>query len=214
MHTNTQRQETLPERNGSPGDAPVAAPAAVPRIDPSPLPHTNLLLYYFITSLVLGPFFWTILIPRYFRYRTLRYRFDDEGVSMQWGILFRREISLTYARIQDIHLSSNVVERWLGLAKIQVQTASGSAGAEMTIEGLQEFEQIRDYLYSKMRGAREAKRRPSLHPGDIALPAGTAVIAAGADELVATLQAVVDEVRALRVAIQETRSSNVRAGDE
>jgi putative membrane protein len=46
---------------------------------------------------------------------------------MRWGILFRREISLTYARIQDIQLSSNLVERWLGLAKIQLQTASGSS---------------------------------------------------------------------------------------
>lgn len=76
---------------------------------------------------------------------------------MRWGILFRREISLTYARIQDIHLTSNVVERWLGLARIQIQTASGSAGAEMTIEGLRDFEMIRDGLYSRMRGVRERR---------------------------------------------------------
>jgi membrane protein YdbS with pleckstrin-like domain len=218
MHTDTQLQQSPPERAGSPGEAlrpaSVAAPAAEPRIDPNPLPHPNLLLYYFISSLVLGPFFWAILIPRYFRYRTLRYRFDEEGVSMRWGILFRREISLTYARIQDIHLSSNVVERWLGLAKIQVQTASGSASAEMTIEGLQEFEQLRDYLYSKMRGAREAKRRSSLSSGDATIHEGGAAGTAGADELVATLRAVVDEVRALRTALLETRSSSARTDHE
>ena len=73
---------------------------------------------------------------------------------MRWGILFRREITLTYARIQDIHLTSNVVERWLKLARIQIQTASASASAEMTLEGLHEFEEIRDFLYSKMRGVR------------------------------------------------------------
>ena len=58
---------------------------------------------------------------------------------MRWGILFRREITLTYARIQDIHLTSNLVERWLRLARIQIQTASASASAEMTLEGLHEF---------------------------------------------------------------------------
>jgi putative membrane protein len=82
----------------------------------------------------------------------MRYRFDEDGISMRWGILFRREIVLSYARFQDIHLSSNAVERWLGLARIEIQTASGSAKAEMTIEGLLEFEAIRDFLYNRMRG--------------------------------------------------------------
>jgi putative membrane protein len=79
---------------------------------------------------------------------------------MSWGILFRREINLTYARIQDIHLRSNVVERWLDLARVEVQTASGSSTAEMTLEGLLEFEAIRDYLYTRMRGARDQDSTP------------------------------------------------------
>ncbi len=85
-------------------------------------PHPNLLGYYALGSLLLGPLFFVPLIPLYFRYHSLRYQFDDEGVSMRWGILFRREIHLTYARIQDIHLTSNVVERWLGLGRVQVGT--------------------------------------------------------------------------------------------
>lgn len=116
-------------------------------------PHSNLLAYYAASSLVLGPFFFVILIPLFFRYKTLRYDFDDEGVSMRWGVLFRREISLNYSRIQDIHLKSNVLQRWLGLGDVKLQTASGSAQAEMTIEGFQEFSAIRDYLYSRMRGS-------------------------------------------------------------
>jgi uncharacterized membrane protein YdbT with pleckstrin-like domain len=89
-------------------------------------PAPNLMTYYLLSSFVLGPLFFILLIPLYFRYHTLRYRFDEEGISMRWGILFRREINLTYARIQDIHLRSNFVERWLNLARVEVQTASGS----------------------------------------------------------------------------------------
>ena len=44
-------------------------------------PHSNLLAYYAAGSLVLGPFFFVALIPLFFRYKTLRYEFDDEGVS-------------------------------------------------------------------------------------------------------------------------------------
>lgn len=151
-------------------------------------PDRALFTHYVITSLILGPFFFLILIPLYFRYHTLRYTFDDEGITMRWGLLFRREISLTYARIQDIHLSSNVVERWLDLAKIQVQTASGSSSAEMTIEGIREFEMVRDYLYSRMRGIRGAG--PSSSPED------------QPDELTAVLREIAAETRALREVLE------------
>ena len=155
-------------------------------------PERALLKYYFLGSLLLGPLFFIILIPLYFRYHTLRYDFDAEGISMRWGILFRREINLTYARIQDIHLNSNFVERWLGLARIQIQTASASAQAEMTLEGLHEFELVRDFLYSKMRGVRS----------HAAASTPAAATTAQPNELAAALRDVAAELRAVREALQ------------
>jgi putative membrane protein len=156
-------------------------------------PHKNLLAYYALSCLSAGPLFFLPLVPLYFRYHTLTYRFDEEGILMRWGILFRREINLTYARVQDIHLVSNLVERWLGLAKIQIQTASGSAKAEMTIEGVKEFELLRDFLYLQMRGAKgETAGSPT---AESAAPAGD-----GGD-LAAVTDAVreaASELRALR----------------
>jgi putative membrane protein len=56
------------------------------------------------------------------------YRFTDEGISMSWGILLRRETIINYARIQDIHLRSTLIERWLGLAAgFSCKTASGNS---------------------------------------------------------------------------------------
>lgn len=75
---------------------------------------------------------------------------------MRWGILFRKEVYLTYRRLQDIHLTRNVLQRWMGLAKISLQTASGSSQAEMVVEGVLQAEELRDYLYSQMRGARNS----------------------------------------------------------
>ncbi len=95
-------------------------------------PHKNLLVYYFLHSLLLGPFFPMLFVPRLFKYRSLRYHLDGAGLAAEWGILFRHEISLSYSRIQDIHLASNLLERWLGLARIQIQTASGSSGAKLS----------------------------------------------------------------------------------
>lgn len=117
-------------------------------------PAPVLMTYYFIVALFTTVAFPIVILPLWFKYHTLRYRFDDEGVSMSWGILWKREILLTYRRIQDIHLSRGLIQRWLGLASISVQTASGSSTPEMTIEGVLEADELRDFLYQKMRGAR------------------------------------------------------------
>lgn len=153
-------------------------------------PSPALMKYYFLSSLLFGPIFFAPLIYFWFRYQTMRYAFDDEGISMRWGILFRREITLTYARIQDIHLTSNVVERWLRLARIQIQTASASAAAEMTLEGLHEFATVRDFLYSKMRGIR----------GTATTTRSTAAVS-GDSDLAAALREVATELRAVREAL-------------
>ncbi len=158
-------------------------------------PQSTLLIYYLVSSLALGPFFWAVLLPRIFKYETLRYRFDDEGVSMKWGILFFREIHLTYARIQDIHLRSNVVERWLGLARVEIQTASGSAAAEMVIEGIEQSDQVRDFLYNKMRG-----NRPST-----AVPSATAPTLQPGDDLAASFRELATELREVRQALARVR---------
>jgi len=150
-------------------------------------PEPPLMKYYFISSFLAGPFFFIPLVPLYFRYHTMRYAFDEEGITMRWGILFRREISLTYARIQDIHLTSNFIERWLGLARVQIQTASGSASAEMTIEGIPEYTIVRDYLYTRMRGVRGRGTKSEPVPPS-----------ADAADLASTLAAVTEEMREIR----------------
>ncbi len=165
-------------------------------------PDSSLLTYFVGASLVAGPFFPIVLIPLYFRYHTMRYRFSNEGVSMRWGVLFRKEINLTFARIQDIHLTSNFVERWLGLARIQIQTASGSSKAEMTIEGVRQFRALRDFLYARMRGARGMGPAATGAPSEAASAAGPPVAGDTTGELAATLRQAVAELRAIRKALE------------
>lgn len=150
-------------------------------------PHPNLLWLYVITALLTIVGAPIVLLPLYFRYHTLRYRFDDEGLHASWGILFRREVSLTYARIQDIHLRRNILERWLGLGSVQIQTASGSGSAELVVEGITEFVEVRDFLYAKMRGAHHKPASPSR---------------AVDDQAVALLREIRDELRATRERLQ------------
>lgn len=123
-------------------------------------PDPALMRYYVLCALATGPMFPVTLGILLCRYYTLRFRFDDAGITLCWGVLFRRETYLTYKRIQDIHLNRNLVERWLGLATLSVETASGSSTPEMKIEGVLQADRLRDYLYSQMRGTRSGTPEP------------------------------------------------------
>jgi len=184
-------------------------------------PHSALWTYYIILSVFTGPGIVIMLPYLYFRYHTLRYRFDEEGIHMKVGILFRRETNLTYARIQDIHLRSGILQRWLGLANVQIQTASGSSGPELVIEGFKEYEAIRDFLYTRMRGyqTRQGSPRPAAEEPPAAetsnvsrnMPAPPVASPAGRDaEMVSLLVGIRDELRRTRELL-EARSLASRA---
>ena len=67
----------------------------------------------------------------------------------------------------------------------------------MTIEGLKQFEGVRDFLYSRMRGVKDGTQRQSVLPHgsrDSALALDGATVSA----LTATLHEVTRELRALR----------------
>lgn len=159
-------------------------------------PDPSLWTYYIIRAVLTLPGMIVAFPYLYFRYHTLRYRFDEEGIHMKVGILFRQEINLTYARIQDIHLRSGFIQRWLGLANVEIQTASGSAGAELVIEGFKEYEMIRDFLYTRMRGYKGAlATAPAVHSS------GASTDLQGQDA-VALLLSIRDELRQTRELVE------------
>ncbi len=131
------------------------------RIQALARPDPKLLVHYAILSLAALFAAPIVFVPLFFRYHTLRYKLDADGISASWGILFRREVHLTYKRIQDIHVKRNLIERWLGIGRVEVQTASGSSSAELVFEGLLDTDAMRDYLYRRMRGHEAVAAEPA-----------------------------------------------------
>jgi uncharacterized membrane protein YdbT with pleckstrin-like domain len=168
-------------------DMSTAAPAHIISLE---RPHRALWTYYVIRAILTGPGLIITLPYLFFRYHTLRYRFDEEGIHMKVGLLFRKEVNITYARIQDIHLKSGLLQRWLGLANVEIQTAAGSSNAEVVIEGFKEYEAIRDFLYTKMRGYQAKK---------------AAAAPAAENEITSLLLAIRDELQRTREVLQSGR---------
>ncbi len=176
-------------------------PVDASRVQAITRPDPQLWTLFIIYSVMSNVAFPLVILPYYFRYITLRYRFDDDGVSVSHGLIWRRETYLTYARIQDIHVTRNIFERWLGIGTVKIQTASGNSSATESIAGLTAFQDVRNYLYARMRGHREMKRGEP-H----ALSSGAPL--APADDALAldALAGIRDELRAVRVLLEKQRS--------
>jgi putative membrane protein len=166
-------------------------PAAIAQVT---RPREELLKYYILRAIATTFAFPLTMLIFYFRYHTMRYRFDTEGIHMAWGIIMRHEIMLNYSRIQDIQLKSNFVERWLGLARIEIQTASGGSDSDMTLEGIPDHEAMREFLYSRMRGAH--------HPNEQG-PNEQATAAPASESLAAILTEIAQELKQIRVAMEQ-----------
>jgi membrane protein YdbS with pleckstrin-like domain len=178
-------------------------PVDAERVHAITRPDARLWTLYLIYTALSNVAFPLVILPYYFHYKTLRFRFDGEGVSVSHGLLWRRETYLTYARIQDIHVTRNIFERWLGLGTVKIQTASGSSSATESIPGLTAYQDVRNYLYARMRGHRTAGAGATSGPvggsgdGRPALAAGTGALVVDASALEA-LAGIRDELRAVR----------------
>ena len=171
----------------------IGAVSAAASFDPTSItrPHPRLMTYYVWLSIFSLLAFPVTLLALWIRYRTMEFRFDDEGIWKRQGLLWRREVNVAYRRIQDIHLTNGILQRWLGLATVSIQTAAGSANPEVTIDGVLEAEALRDFLYTKMRGVRDGH-----HPAGAPEHAGMAAAAAG-DETLALLVEIRDALTRL-----------------
>lgn len=82
------------------------------------------------TVLVLGALLVGLLPAA--RYRRWRWRMTHRGLELEHGVLFRQVRALPYFRIQHIDVEHGPLDRWLGLARLEVHTASVTA----TLPGL------------------------------------------------------------------------------
>ncbi|TNM69986.1 hypothetical protein FHN55_02075 [Streptomyces sp. NP160] len=78
--------------------------------------------------------------------RAIGYAEREDDLLVRRGILFRSLAVVPYGRMQYVDVSAGPLERWLGIATVQLHTASASSDA--TIPGLrpEEAARLRDRL--------------------------------------------------------------------
>ncbi|MEM8931553.1 MAG: PH domain-containing protein [Acidobacteriota bacterium] len=84
------------------------------------------------------------LVGAILRYAVFRYRLGDEELHLRDGILQRNERHVPYARIQNVDLVQNPIHRWLDVATVRLETASGGEPeASISVLPLATVEELR-----------------------------------------------------------------------
>jgi membrane protein YdbS with pleckstrin-like domain len=89
------------------------------------------------------------------RYRSWSYREREDDLIVARGLLIRRLSVVPYGRMQFLDVSAGPIDRWFGLATVQLHTASATSDAKIPGLPLTEARRLRDRLAAlgEARGA-------------------------------------------------------------
>lgn len=102
------------------------------------------------------------------RYLTLRYRITDGDLIVSEGLVFRRVRTVPVRRIQNIDLNQNILHRWLKVAEVRIETASGSEPESvLRVLSLDQVVRLRQAIFRNQTVAEMGDASTSrLAPGD------------------------------------------------
>jgi uncharacterized membrane protein YdbT with pleckstrin-like domain len=140
-------------------------------------------LWWLIALILSGPY-----------YHSLRYEVQDDEVVVNVGIWTKSVKHVPYRTVTNIQVKRDVVDRWLGVGTLNIQTAgmSGQTGAEERLVGLSDVQGVYESVVRELR-----RFRGGMAPTQAGVEVEpTAAPMAGLGEILA-------EVRAIRRALEE-----------
>jgi len=99
-------------------------------------------LWLLIFVLLSGPYF-----------RSLRYEIQDDEVVVHVGIWTKSVKHVPYRTVTNMQVKRDVIDRWLGLGTLNIQTAgmSGQTGAEERLVGLSDVQEVYESVAEELR---------------------------------------------------------------
>jgi uncharacterized membrane protein YdbT with pleckstrin-like domain len=131
-----------------------------------------------------------LLIGAYFR--SLNYEIQDDEVIVHVGIWTKSVKHVPFRTVTNLKVNRDIFDRWFfDLGSLNVQTAgmSGKTGAEESLVGLPNVQEIYELVRSRLRLYRGAM--------------GPAAAGEQGDPQVDTLAAILNEVTAIRAAVEK-----------
>jgi len=128
-------------------------------------------------------------------YDSLSYEIQDDEVIMRVGVVTKSIKHVPYRTVTNITIKRGILDRLFGLGTLNIQTAgmSGTTGAEESLEGLENVQEVYDLVATELR-----RFRGSMAP--TAADVDTEPLPAAAD----VLNAILAETQAIRRSLEKS----------
>lgn len=100
--------------------------------------------------------------------RTADYRLTGDELEYRRGVFFQQKTTVPYNRITNVNAAQGPLQRLVGAGSVGVHTAGygAQAGAELTIGGVGDYEEIKDQILDRVR-RRHPEATESVESADI-----------------------------------------------
>ncbi len=96
--------------------------------------------------------FYSLYVRAYIR--TYYYNADNDFVTIRKGVFAPQEIHVQYAKIQDVYVDQDIIDRIMGLYDVHIASATAASSMEAHIDGVDSAtaEGLKHFLLDKLRG--------------------------------------------------------------
>ncbi|NVJ59596.1 MAG: PH domain-containing protein [Gammaproteobacteria bacterium] len=84
---------------------------------------------------LIGFFYWLVFAYPKLKFLRTRWRFDDQGLFIYQGIIFRKQYAVPRSRVQHIDVTQGPIQRNYSIAELVIHTA-GTMNASVNLTGI------------------------------------------------------------------------------
>lgn len=70
----------------------------------------------------------SVFIAAYLEYNNFTFEITDDGVFIRNGVLYKAEVSVPYGEIENVNIERTLLDRFLGLSRVSLETAGSALG--------------------------------------------------------------------------------------
>ncbi len=106
--------------------------------------YTGIILLLLVIGVILNPLIFISAIGFYFFALTIfaslvhgyfYYEVNETGFGMEYGILQKRHVSIPFEKIHNVNINRSVIDRMLGLARVEIETSGSSFHEKSSLGG-------------------------------------------------------------------------------
>jgi len=87
----------------------------------------------FMALSLLAVYLFFSLVYQVFHWGFYTYRLEESYLHIKAGVIFKKERSVKRERVQTVNIRTGIIQRWLGLATLEVETAGGGNESELSL---------------------------------------------------------------------------------